>query len=212
MNPLLIVFLKLPLPGQVKTRLAQSLGTEKALAIYHALVREIGSTLSECSTEDLAVCYSPAHETKRVRHWLTPDAFTRHPIQHWWPQPEADLGERQAWAIDQAFARGYDRVALIGTDCVDMDNALFQEMWAALDLADWVFGPARDGGYYLGATKPGAPEARTIFQNVRWSSEHTLEDCLDALRASDAKVTLLKTLVDIDHYQDWLSVEDRVRL
>ncbi|MFT5188001.1 MAG: rSAM/selenodomain-associated transferase 1 [Verrucomicrobiales bacterium] len=212
MNPLIIVFLKWPEPGQVKTRLAKSVGSEAAATIYRALVRELGHILSQCRSEDLAVCYAPASKEEAIQSWLSEEAFADHRIQHWWAQPETDLGERQAWAVDQAFAAGYDRVALLGTDCINVDQGVFQEAWKLLDESDWVFGPAEDGGYYLGATRKDSHTPREIFNEVRWSTEHTLSDCLANLEAQQGKVSILKILKDIDDYEDWISIQDRVTL
>ena len=210
MNPLIVVFLKWPEPGKVKTRLAKTVGDDRAASIYRALVRELGRILTSCTREDLAVCYSPASQVQAIQTWLRDDGFTHCPIAHWWAQPESDLGERQAWAVDQAFARGYNQVALIGTDCIDLNRALFQQTWIALEKSDWVFGPAKDGGYYLGATKPASPSPRDLFQGVRWSSQHTLSDCLANLESRQGSAKILETLKDIDDYEDWISIEDRL--
>ncbi len=213
MKPLIVVFLKWPEPGRVKTRLATHLGSEKAMVIYRALVREVGAALASCVEEDVAVCFSPADRVDDIEQWLTHEVFTERPVHHWWPQPETDLGGRQAWAIERAWESGYDCVALIGTDCIDIDRALFQRTWAGLEKADWVFGPAKDGGYYLGATKKAAAvDSRVVFEGVRWSSAHTLEDCLDRIERQAGSAVLLDPLTDVDDVNDWNSVAERVRL
>ena len=43
---LLILFLREPLPGQVKTRLGRSVGSERAAIIYRAMVRILLQQLS----------------------------------------------------------------------------------------------------------------------------------------------------------------------
>ena len=209
--PLIVVFLKWPEPGRVKTRLAANVGDAKAVAIYRALVREVGRLLAQCQREELAICFTPADKAGSIQEWIANDAFRECKIHHWWPQPETDLGGRQAAAVGRAFAHGYDTVALIGTDCIDLDADTFAQTWTALhEGADWVFGPADDGGYYLGATKQGAASPHSVFANVRWSTEHTLSDCQKNVTAQNNALLIIETLADVDDYDDWQSVKDRL--
>jgi glycosyltransferase A (GT-A) superfamily protein (DUF2064 family) len=131
---------------------------------------------------------------------------------HWWAQPEGDLGRRQAWAVRQAFDLGYERVALIGTDCLGIDGSLMREAWRSLEESDWVFGPTEDGGYYLAATQNGRISPEVVFSGVRWSAACTLSDCLERLTGAGGTVSRLKTLEDVDTYEDWIKVRDRVKL
>lgn len=212
MPPIIIVFLKWPELGKVKTRLAAAVGDEEAARIYRALVRQVGRCLLRCSCEEhLAVCFAPAAKGAAIRDWIEDEAFPDCTIQHWWPQPETDLGGRQAHALSRAFELGYKKAALIGTDCVDLEPEIFAKAWKALDHeADWVFGPANDGGYYLGATKPGPATPKAAFEDVRWSTEHTLKDCKTRIQKAEGRIFTLETLVDIDDYSDWQKVKDRV--
>ena len=209
--PLIVVFLKWPEPGRVKTRLAANVGDAKAVTIYKALVREVGRRLAQCQREELAICFAPAAKAGSIQEWISHDAFRECEIHHWWPQPETDLGGRQAAAVEQAFAHGYHKVALIGTDCIDLNADTFARTWANLSKeADWVFGPANDGGYYLGATKQGAASPHSVFANVRWSTEHTLSDCQKNVTAQNNTPLIIETLADIDDYDDWQSVKNRL--
>ncbi len=209
--PLIVVFLKWPKPGYVKTRLASKVGNAKAVTIYKALVRAVGLRLAQCQKEHLAICYAPASEADSIQRWIADDVFRECEIQHWWPQPEMDLGGRQAAAVEKAFALNYESVALIGTDCIDLDADTFARTWTALDEgAGWVFGPANDGGYYLGATKQGAANAESVFAKVRWSSEHTLSDCQKNITSRDSSFFTIETLADVDEYDDWQLVKNRL--
>ena len=211
MPPLIIVFLKWPEPGRVKTRLARSVGDEEAVRIYRGLVREVGRCLAQCQGTEVAICYSPANCETSIRDWITRSFAPVVPI-HWWPQPESGLGERQAFSVQAAFAAGYEKVALIGTDCIDLTPELFASAWEALDTADWAFAPANDGGYCLAAIHRRGPTADKVFANVRWSSESTLGDCQANLESVSASFLILETLLDIDDYDDWRLVADRVDL
>ncbi len=211
MPPLILVFLKWPEPGRVKTRLAVSVGEWEAVRIYRALVREVGGILGRCGEEHLAVCYAPPEREWDIRRWITEEALpVERSVNHWWAQSRGDLGRRQRWAVARAFAEGYERVAMIGTDCVDLDQSLIREAWDILEKADWVFGPAADGGYYLGALRRNAPSPVEVFRGVRWSTEHTLADCLKNLERAGGTVTLLKSLQDVDAYENWVAVRERL--
>ena len=113
--------------------------------------------------------------------------------------------------VEKAFALNYESVALIGTDCIDLDADTFARTWTALDEgAGWVFGPANDGGYYLGATKQGAANAESVFAKVRWSTEHTLSDCQKNITSRDSSFLTIETLADVDEYDDWQLVKNRL--
>lgn len=211
MKRLVIVFLKWPEPGQVKTRLARDVGDAEAAAIYRELTAAVGRQLAACQGEDLAVCYAPADRATELEAWISREVFPSRPVHHWWAQPEGDLGERQAWAFERAAEVGYERMAVVGTDCIDLSARLMSEAWDGLDQAGWVFGPARDGGYYLAATKVGALSGRKVFGGVRWSSCHALEDCLRNLETGGARHVLLETILDdVDDFEDWNCVRDRL--
>ncbi len=212
MNPVIVVFLKWPEPGKVKTRLAQTVGQAEAVRIYRGLVAAVGRLLETCSGVDIAVCFDPPAREAAVRDWLQTGPFRQLRIAHWWPQQPTDLGGRQVAAVETALQTGYRKVALIGTDCVDWNAAMIRKVWEALDVADWVFGPALDGGYYLGALRASAPSASEVFAKVRWSSAHTLEDCLAHLNARGGVPAFIEKLKDVDDYEDWISVRDRVTL
>lgn len=203
---LITVFLKWPEPGRVKTRLAARLGEVEAAEAYRRLVETVGRLLRDRHGADLCVYFAPASREAALRAWLEPEVFPAAKGVFWRPQPEGDLGFRQAEAVRQAFALGYDTVALVGTDCVALRPRHFDEAWEALRRgASWVVGPATDGGYWLVATRE--PDT-AFFENVRWSSPFTLVDCLANI--SEGELSRLEVLDDIDDYDDWLSVRDQL--
>ena len=192
----LLVFAKAPYPGRVKTRLAPALGEEKAAALY----RRMGKTIIEAVlTGDFrtTVVYDPPGEVRAMRDWLGESV----PLT---PQSGGDLGTRMSTAISQALETA-QRVCLIGTDTPEVDSAVVIEAFDALDSADLVLGPARDGGYYLVGMSEPRPE---IFDGIAWSTDGVYRDTLARADESALRVAELETLTDVDEPADipeWLA-------
>jgi rSAM/selenodomain-associated transferase 1 len=136
----LIVFVKAPRPGTVKTRLAQSIGSKAACAAYCEMVQKLIQELSPLKGVQLR--FSPDDAREEIRHWQAADWDLQ-------PQGEGDLGQRLRGAFEQAFAGGARYVLVIGSDCPAITIEDIRAAWDALDTSDLVLGPARDGGYWL---------------------------------------------------------------
>ena len=188
----ILLFVKYPQPGRVKTRIAATVGADAATAIYKELVARVWAQLPADAA--ITVCYDPAERGEEVRAWLPGAALYE-------AQAAGDLGVRLRVAVGSAFANGAAKVAVIGSDCVDITPAIFAETWQRLDHADLVLGPTDDGGYYLIALRRPMP---VLFENIRWSTEHTLADTL--AQAGAAPTHLLPKLRDVDTHEDWLAV------
>ena len=92
-------------------------------------------------------------------------------------------------------------MAAVGTDCVDVTGETFAECWSVLqDRVDVVFGPTKDGGYYLVAMTEFHP---ALFSSIPWSSEVTLARSLQKAENDHLKVETLQTFADIDTAEDW---------
>ena len=188
----ILLFVKYPQPGRVKTRIAATVGADAATAIYKELVARVWAQLPADAA--ITVCYDPAERGEEVRAWLPGAALYE-------AQAAGDLGVRLRVAVGSAFANGAAKVAVIGSDCVDITTAIFAETWQRLDHAEVVLGPTDDGGYYLIALRRPMP---VLFENIRWSTEHTLADTL--AQAGTAPTHLLPKLRDVDTHEDWLAV------
>lgn len=186
---LLMVFIKNPELGKVKTRLAKEIGEEKALSVYFQLLFHT-NFISILSTGDKAVFYSD--EIDEGDMWLE-KVFQKY------VQEGKDLGERMLNAFRRVFARGYKKVVLIGSDCIELNEFIINEAFDALDKNDVVFGPAKDGGYYLVGMNQLVPE---LFQNKQWSTSDVLLDSILDIKKLGLKHQLLKTLSDIDTLED----------
>lgn len=192
-RPTIACFLKAPLLGQVKTRLAADVGKPKALAIYRQLVESQMRRLPR----DWAceIHFSPLAEGPLMRSWLG-DAGT------YYPQCDGGLGERLDHGIRGAFSRGASIVAAIGGDCPELGASQLQTATKLLefDAADVVLGPATDGGYYTIVLKQHQPE---LFHDIPWSQPNTLAATRKRAEKLGLRYHLLEQLSDIDTVEDW---------
>jgi hypothetical protein len=186
------VFVKLPRPGAVKTRLVPALGAQAAAELYQALAESaLAATEPQGGEYERLVYYAPRDAAEAMRAWL-PAGRLRH-------QSEGDLGERLADAFFRAFARGARRVAIVGTDVPALDRRVVLDAFAALADAEVVLGPAHDGGYYLIALREPRPE---LFRGVSWSTSAVLAETVERAGAAGLEVALLPRLRDLDTLAD----------
>ena len=198
-----VIFVKYPEPGRVKTRLAATVGAERATEIYRWLVAEVFARLPE--DLEVIVCFDPGERREEIVRWLGGVAGDRE--LRFWPQAAGDLGARLGRACAEACAFGFQQFAVIGTDCVEIDAAIFDETWAALETSDVVLGPSEDGGYYLIAfASPGA----ALFREIPWSSGRVLAETLARAEAANLKVHLLPIHLDVDTEEDWRRARQRL--
>jgi len=198
MNRRLIVFARLPVEGQVKTRLAATLGTQTALWAYRRLLGATLELAERSALEHREWRYAPAEPTPV-------DAAGRLPAE-WaargWrvgPQHGADLGERMQEALAAALAAG-DTPVLIGCDCPVLTPTDLAEAFAALANHDAVFAPAEDGGYALvGVSRP----LPAIFSSMPWGTAGVMAETRARLRRSGSRFHELRTVWDVDVQADW---------
>ena len=189
------LLLKAPREGEVKTRLARSIGAEGATRIYRALVEHQFAEIPH--TWRTAIHYTPSDAGDEMRSWLARFSPNRYQFV---PQPKGDLGCRLISAMDHGFASGADRVFLLGGDCPGVTHSYLEEAEAALVERDMIIAPALDGGYVLlGLRKPIA----SIFEEIRWSSATVFAATLR--RAIDAGLSFhcLEPLEDVDDLESY---------
>lgn len=194
MNTLLI-FIRNPALGKVKTRLARTLGDVEALRIYRILLEKT-RTATLGVTAERWLCYSDFTDL----HDDWPNADFHKKTQH-----PGDLGERMEAAFREAFAAGAQRAVIIGSDCPDLTGTVLQQAFDALDGADFVLGPVPDGGYYLLGMKQ---LESSVFHDIAWSTETVREHTLQKIQAAGLTCALLPVLLDVDTEEDWRAVGD----
>lgn len=189
-DSLLLIFVKHPVPGEVKTRLGASIGYDHATKVYEELLAYT-RTQTEKVAADKAVFYGNEYPDEDL--WSAVN-YSRH------PQKGPDLGERMANAFAWAFVFGaYKRVVIIGSDCAELTHELLNEAFEKLKQYDAVIGPAKDGGYYLlGLKEVFAP----VFMDKEWSTETVLAATLRDLEGAGKSIYQLPVLADIDTVED----------
>lgn len=183
----LIIFTRNPELGKVKTRLAKTIGDEKALEVYkHLLLHTMNETkLVDC---DKFVFY----DTSIIKNdtWL--ENFYQKKIQS-----GKDLGEKMNQAFELLFSLGYKNCLIVGSDLFDLKKEIIDIAFKKLEKYDAVIGPAEDGGYYLlGFKKLDS----ALFKNKDWGTSTVLPDTLKDLNLQS--VYFLETLNDIDTFED----------
>ena len=192
MTTKLIVFLKNPELGKVKTRIAKSCGEKEALEIYQKLIKH---TLDVAKKSDLKVelCFSDRIESEEL--------FSIHDFDKT-IQIGSDLGERMHNAFVDSHNGNNESTIIIGSDCLQLTANHLKEASEALNSKDVVLGPANDGGYYLiGLKEP----FEKLLKGKKWSHQNVLNDALEIIKSAGLNFHLLEKLSDIDTYDDWLS-------
>jgi rSAM/selenodomain-associated transferase 1 len=192
--PALIVFVKNPQAGRVKTRIAADAGPEKALEIYLEL---LDITRSQALSFDSGryIFYSDHIDDQDA--WS--DQFSRH------LQDGSDLGERMFNAFFKIFSSlppdEKCKVILMGSDCPFINATLLEQASTQLDEADCVIGPAVDGGYYLIGFSV-MPDKR-IFSGISWSTSSVYSNTIKKLAETKYSFSVLPMLSDVDTLADW---------
>jgi len=201
-NNCLLLFVKSPIKGQVKTRLAAETSGDFAVELYKCFVEDTIS-LAENLDVHLELCFYPADRKTTFSEWLGQ--------QHCYKaQMGNNLGERLRNAFESAFEEGFTNIVAIGSDSPDLPVNYLSESFEALAEYDTVIGPANDGGYYLiGFSKERfSPE---VFDNISWSTNSVFEQTVSILKQHDRKMHLLPLWHDVDTIEDLKSLLLRTR-
>jgi len=181
----LIIFVKNPEIGKAKTRLAKTIGDEKALAIYKLLLQKTHDSVIN-SEVDVQIHYSSFIDNSDL--WEN-EHFSKH------LQINGDLGEKMKAAFQSAFSSGYKSVCIIGSDCYDLDEKIIKEAYAKLYKNDLVIGPSEDGGYYLLGMKTLLKE---VFETKQWSTSNVFKSTVTDINSMSKSYGLLPVLSDVD--------------
>ena len=227
----LIIFIKNPQLGKVKTRLAKTVGDEKALEIYLELskiTRENCQMLSQKT--QLLRGQSAIQPYVFYSDFINKNDDWSNDIFEKAVQSGDDLGDRMSNAFT-FILQNYAKACIIGSDCPTLSTAILEAAFESLDNHDFVVGPSTDGGYYLlgmnvntppqysgfqdtlpkseipipKSTPPHLSPWEYLFENMVWSTENVLSETLKRIKAQHKTVALLPELTDVDEEKDWIN-------
>lgn len=184
----LIVFVKPPESGKVKTRLGKTIGFEKAASVYEQLLIYTANICAKLEQTTVYIFHSG--KTAPLAIWQEFENEL---------QTDGDLGKKMAHAFQFCFQKGHQKVIGIGSDCISIQHTDIEAAFNKLTNKDIVFGPAQDGGYYLIGMRQ---YFSFLFQNMPWSQPQLLEKTLDQCHTNEKSVALLQELSDIDYEED----------
>lgn len=186
---LLLIFIKNPEAGKVKTRLAHSIGHKKALEVYQKLL-----AITQKNTADLPcdrqIWYSRFIDRSDI--WEEDNYQKR-------LQRGADLGERMTAAFREAFIGEYQKVIVIGSDCAELTPGIIKKAFQQLETHDMVIGPSQDGGYYLLGMQSFYED---LFSGITWSTSTVYQETIGRADELELSYYTLPTLNDIDTQKD----------
>lgn len=183
MRPVIVLFAKAPVPGKVKTRLCPPLTPEQAADLH--LQFALGMLEKLRSLHDIADV--ELHTDTHCDAWRKTGVTVR-------LQCEGNLADRMLHAFREVGAPSM----IVGADAPELPAEYLREILAS--ESDVTLGPTEDGGYYAIACRVPPPEA--IFDGVRWSTPHALDDTVRAVQACGLTVSLGRRCWDIDEPRD----------
>lgn len=194
----LIVFVKNPEEGKVKTRLAKTVGDAEALNIYRILIAYTREQLMKINAEK-EISYS--------EHVIENDEWDNEVFSKS-NQSGTGLGDRMRNAFQKGFqGQNFERIVLIGSDCAELTHEIIDQAFESLDNVDVVIGPALDGGYYLIGMRKYIP---ALFDEIDWSTSKVFDQTLTRIQDEQASYNILKQLRDVDDIEDWEKVRTKL--
>ena len=207
----LVVMAKVPVSGEVKTRLTPPFSPNEAAELFRCFFLDAMELARRVKNSDVVLCYT------------ADDALDAFPVSgisgsECIPQGEGDLGARMRRAFETLLDRGYSKVVLIGTDMPTLPLDYIEEAFTLLDEHPVVLGPAMDGGYYLLGLRTMIPE---IFDGIDWRTSQVLQQTSERLVRRDIQPVCLLPWYDVDNaaevdflvaHLDLLQIRESVRL
>jgi uncharacterized protein len=185
MDQAIIIFVRNPVLGKVKSRLAATVGKRKALNIYNSLLDHTFK-ISKNVSADKFVFYEDFINYEDI--W--DNAIYRKKLQ------EGDgLGKRMKNAFKYLFDAGYSKIIIIGSDCYELTSKIIEEAFEAFSEHDIVIGPALDGGYYLLGMNHFISG---LFENKKWGGDTVFAHTLSQVKKLHYNVAVLVQLRDVD--------------
>jgi rSAM/selenodomain-associated transferase 1 len=191
MKKCLIIFVKEPIRGNVKTRLGSHLSQLECVRLYKNFLKYAIDLARGIKCSDKIIAYDSCGKRPDYLRKIAPDF-------KFYMQKGRDLGERMSNAFID-FTSDNTKTVLIGSDSPGLPKNYINKAFSELASNDLVLGPTYDGGYYLIGMKDNCEE---IFRGIKWSSSAVFEETLKKAKKMKKKTAVLNTWYDIDTTED----------
>ena len=195
-----LLFLRAPERGRVKTRLEKKMDATTVLRLYRCFVQDIMEALTT-GGHDMRVYITPPHKGSEVCAWLGGTV----PIR---AQKGKTLGDRMRNAFSDVFATGVDQAVLIGSDLPDLTSRIIHESFEYLKKGDAVIGPAVDGGYFLIGFRKDAFND-DVFSDIDWGTSSVFRQTMGKIQPAGLNCHVLPPRQDIDTHDDLIAFYHR---
>ena len=193
-----ILFVKYPNLGEVKTRLASKTNKNFALEFYKIVAEYVFNEIGKLGPGiDILLFYSGKDSLSKIKSWVKKDFL-------FFPQNGEDLGERMSDAFFHAFKNNYEMVLILGSDIPEISVDTIGSAFSYLSESNVVISPSEDGGYSLLGTDKYYP---LLYQNIEWSSDSVFEKTKEVIESNNLHLKVLPVLNDVDTLPDlkkWL--------
>ncbi len=187
----IVIFIKYPTPGKVKTRLGAQVGLDLAANLYHIFIGKTFQLARNSVADQIFVAYDPEEQFNKYSQ-IIPSEFKH------FPQKGDNLGSRLSNAFDYVFSQESNKVIVLGSDSPTLPTDFVNEAFNRLDGNDLVLGPAEDGGYYLIGLKLSH---KGLFENIKWSSVSVLDTTVQRAKSLKLTRSLLPIWYDVDEVE-----------
>ena len=193
MSDKILLFIKYPNHGAVKSRLAESVGESTACALYKCFVDDILTTLKGINAQ-IVICYYPVYLKEKMAAWLG----RRY---DYIPQIGENLGDRLQYCCNISLKEGAEKIIVLASDIPEISQEIIKNAFSQLEDNDMVIGPSEDGGYYLIGFK-NKSYYNNIFEDISWSSKYVFQETLEKMDRCQLRYFILDTLNDMDTIAD----------
>jgi len=192
---------KQPYVGITKTRLSPPLTPDEAAALYEVLLLDTIALVSGQEGCDLALAISPP-ESRLYFEKIAPIGTILLPVDC------TDIGDCLMQALDRLLRMGYYKALALNADGPSLPQEYLKMATDLLDDQDVVFGPARDGGYYL----VGMKQLHTgVFDGIAWSTDQVMSQTLNRVKSLGLRLGLTPEWYDVDTALDILSLKAELK-
>jgi len=193
------LFGKPPNPGKTKSRLAQTIGQERAAELSKAMLIDLSQMLNGIPAISKQFWYSPESHPDQFTPFI-PEGF------EYYSQMGDSLGDRLKGAFQFQFEeKGARKVIIIGSDCITLCPEVLESVFLSLDQYEVVLQPAMDGGYTLVAQ---AMLVEELFEDIPWGTDQVMSLSRIRLKEAGIKFQEAPLTFDIDTREDLVRLKD----